>query len=627
MRNLGDIFHGFLFKHSEKRIAREIELPLENQSYARLYHLRMMNEEALRERAMFYRRALEKYDLYAIDEKQKKYVPVSVANVMGDGEKSIVDYIEFLYIMQHPRNVSLLLEVLPEGFLELLKKIVTKHFLYIGDGEKAFGKPCVLQKQRGWSYGYEVVPELDGIFFLRETWGKHRPGSGDYDQENYMFAQCEDCQMYLPLVFGEEMAMNPLENLPEKECLACFSGEDYIFTVLPMMESLYDGGNLAFNKNKLPVAQLKAAMKMLCLPEYFADGDKMASVFNATFVVNFYTLYCDNDYDNKLTQGQDKLKDLLQHVHEYQYHLFRLLLPHVPGTTKALIDSCTVCDLSENILAVLKESADKGWMPIEKVCLRTRCVKHGAEYAATLFNSFLFDKRVLHNDYTGKSIFLDDLFADITYPYIKAYLFMLAGFGFVEVAYEEHFEKKGRSYFDGLRYVRLTELGKYALGLADKYVVKEKEKVKCFELDDSNLIAKSVVSPNPYESVLAGMAEHVSKHMYKVTYESFLTGCQSKGDIVSRISLFREYICKEPPAIWEAFFAQVQERWQPMTEPKKKYTLYQIPQGNKELQRIILSDPVIRKCSVKAEGFLLLVETASLRKFKDALLKYGFTMK
>ena len=629
MRHLGDIFHGFLFKPSEKRIAREIELPLDGYGYVRLHRLQMMGEHAVEERAMLYREALRKYDLYAMGE-TKKYVPTCVAKVMGDGEKSTEDYIDFLYIMQYPRNASLLVEVLPEGFLPLLKKVVSNHNLYVGDAEKAYGKPCVFKVESSWRESYKLVPELAGIFFLRDEWGHHEPTSRAWQKENYVLVSCEDCEKYLPIIFREEMEMVPLPELPDLpkgETLRRFSGEDYILTVLPMMESLYDGGHLAIAKTKLSMTQLKFAAKMLALPEYFADGDKKVSIANATFMLNLYTLYCDNDYTEKLPEGQDRLKDLLKNINKYKSQLFRLLLPHISGTWKTLVDSCTVGSFSENILAVLKECADMGWMPIEKVCLHTRCVKPGAEYAATLFNTFEFGKRIMRNDYTATCVYLDDILPDLTYPYIKAYLFMLAGFGFVEVAYEDNPEKKGRSYFDGLRYVRLTDLGKYALGLTDKYVVKEKEEVKYFELDDSNLIAKSLVSPNPYETVLAGMAEHVSKRMYKVTYESFLTGCLSKSDIVSRIVLFRDYICKEPPAIWETFFAQVQERWQPMEEPKKKYTLYQIPQDNKELQRIIVSDPVIRKCSIRAEGFLLLVETASLKKFKDALLKYGFTMK
>lgn len=59
---------------------------------------------------------------------------------------------------------------------------------------------------------------------------------------------------------------------------------------------------------------------------------------------------------------------------------------------------------------------------------------------------------------------------------------------------------------------------------------------------------------------------------------------------------------------------------------KKKYIVMEIPTTNKELQRIILSDPVISKYSVKAEGYLLLVEANNRIKVADALKKYGYLL-
>ena len=52
----------------------------------------------------------------------------------------------------------------------------------------------------------------------------------------------------------------------------------------------------------------------------------------------------------------------------------------------------------------------------------------------------------------------------------------------------------------------------------------------------------------------------------------------------------------------------------------------EIPTNNKDLQRIILSDPIISKYSVKAEGYLLLVEVSNRIKVAAALKKYGYLL-
>ena len=114
--------------------------------------------------------------------------------------------------------------------------------------------------------------------------------------------------------------------------------------------------------------------------------------------------------------------------------------------------------------------------------------------------------------------------------------------------------------------------------------------------------------------------------MYKVTPESFLKDCNSKKDIENKIALFKDYICDAPPTNWKSFFKQMLERCNPMLKPKKKYLLLQLPAENKELQRIVLSDPKIRKYILKAEDYHILVEQDNYKKFCDILLKYGYLL-
>lgn len=129
----------------------------------------------------------------------------------------------------------------------------------------------------------------------------------------------------------------------------------------------------------------------------------------------------------------------------------------------------------------------------------------------------------------------------------------------MEIAYDEKTEEGDTCYYDALRYVRLTDLGKYVFGITKKYEHQAAQKKKYFELDDSNLIVKSLDANNPFLSILT--------------------------DIVM-----------------------------------------EIPTNNKDLLRIILSDPIISKYSVKAEGYLLLVEVSNRIKVAAALKKYGYLL-
>jgi len=163
------------------------------------------------------------------------------------------------------------------------------------------------------------------------------------------------------------------------------------------------------------------------------------------------------------------------------------------------------------------------------------------------------------------------------------------------------------------------------LGIKRKYERTKAADIQYSELDTERLIIKSLVDNNPYESLLGNMATAISKKMYKVSYESFLNGCEKLQDIESKIDFFKEYVSSQDlPDNWTQFFKDIKKRCKPMKAPKNKYTLLQIPADDKELQHIILSDPIIRKYTLKAEGFILLVDTNYKSRVVEALKKYGY---
>ena len=73
-------------------------------------------------------------------------------------------------------------------------------------------------------------------------------------------------------------------------------------------------------------------------------------------------------------------------------------------------------------------------------------------------------------------------------PFVKSYIFLLGIFGVFEIFYEKPFFKKGLylknnylSKYDGLKYIKLTNLGRYIFGYTDKYElpkIYEKQKYK-----------------------------------------------------------------------------------------------------------------------------------------------------
>ena len=219
----------------------------------------------------------------------------------------------------------------------------------------------------------------------------------------------------------------------------------------------------------------------------------------------------------------------------------------------------------------MKEFHKEGWLPIDKLLFHCRVSPKNTEsHFLLLYYSDLL-KANFCNEYDGKELFCDDTIQELIYPYLKAALFMMAAFGFVEIAYKEKPDEGATSYYDTLAYVRLTNLGLYALGIKRKYVRTKEADIHYFKLDTERLIIKSLVDNNPYESLLGNMATAISKKMYKVSYESFLNGCEKLQDINSKIDFFKEYISSQDlPDNWAKFFKDIKKRCKPMKAPKKK---------------------------------------------------------
>ena len=522
-----------LWDMSDKRPEKTIYVPegMENeQIISTLMH--GYDVSKLQEAAYDVRETFKKYKLVAQDKDGKKYEPAPITLMLSNKKKLKKDYAAYLAIMKHTNNFSLYYDEWSEPVKELFKQTSANHYILHTKATKILGEPSIIESKYFWD-DPKINNKLDNWYGTIEAKAPI-PKKNAYGCSNY-YLELADSSYYeqtLPSLFPELMNIEKCEELPDAEAYKTYSGENTIFTAVPIMSSLFDSGQLNLGRNKLPASELKKTSKLLNLPEFFTDDNKYFSNICASFVLNFYTIYCMDLYNNDMTETQDLLKDLFKNLDEMQEYLMPILLPHISGFRKNLFNYCS-CGYQINVLqSVLKDFHKEGWLPIDKLLFHCRMSPKNTERQFLLFYYADLFKANFCNEYDGKELFCDDTIQELTYPYLKAALFMMAAFGFVEIAYKEKPDEGATSYYDTLAYVRLTNLGLYAL--------------------------------------------------------------------------------------------DIKKRCKPMKAPKKKYSLLQIPTDDKELQHIILTDPTIRKYTLKAEGFILLVETSYKSKVVEALKKYGY---
>lgn len=569
----------------------------------------------------------KKYKLYTIDTKGRKVYPYEISKVFTSGKVLKKDWVTFYAVLSHPSNIFLFLNELSEKEITLLQNIAINHCMFVKDAKELTGK-TMTGERRGKSYWSKEVAPLPEYHMFLQIGRAFGPDSRYSYTRQYFFELRKNIRReLLQTIFMDYLKMETVDTLPQEDSMKIYNAEASIFLNYPILTSLFESKQLELGKGKVTATTIKNVEKACNLDEFFPKGEKECARLCAHLIANTYTLFAAAKGIHKQRKIEDNIKAFFEDMFGYMYYLLPAMLSHLKGFRRSNMCNNSYCaELCQIIQSVVSKYAKDGWLSITDLTIKIRTFNEYAEKFCMILPIENYDDMEIENTNTDKRIYYDEVINNITHPFIKAYLFLMAAYGVVEIAYDEKTEEGDTCYYDTLRYVRLTDLGKYVFGITKKYEHQAAQKKKYFELDDSNLIIKSLDANNPYLSILNNMSIAISKRMYKVTYESFLYGCTSLTDIINKEKLFRDYICKEPPANWDQFFKDIKTRCNPMNISKKKYIVMEIPTDNKELQRIILSDPIISKYSIKAEGYLLLVEVSNRIKVATALKKYGYLL-
>lgn len=272
------------------------------------------------------------------------------------------------------------------------------------------------------------------------------------------------------------------------------------------------------------------------------------------------------------------------------------------------------------------------WISIEQLLYLTRCYfKHQARFSILIHEptSYYNIGFKLRDKNADEPITYDEIITCVTHQSIKSVLLALASWGIIEIAYDPTTTANGLSYLtDALRYVRLTNLGKYVFGKAKFYQLPTTMVNTCkdFELNADRLLIK-VLNPNSKGSfALEKIATPITSQLYRTDFSVFLKECNTKDDIKKKIDLFKKYIANEPPQIWADFFNTMLERTNALKKVKTNYITRSIDAKDKELQDIIMHDPNIKQYILRAEGYVVLIEQAHLNDVNNILKTYGYTI-
>lgn len=567
----------------------------------------------------------------AINENNHKYVPDVIKLCATKKQCLKAELLNFASLFFNEDNFHLFLETLPDNVRAIWIAAADKIFLSEKEANELLGEECVIDTHRWHQVG--VCNTLgEGIFKITSS------ERFDYSDNNTYYLTFKSYWLRELTYRCSHQTLKDCQTavLPDK--LTVFNAEADLFQEIPILNNLRESGMLTLGRTHFFTAKLRKALDKARINN-FNLNEKSTKYYEETlrsyYLIITYLLTCERTYDHVINSASplQLIQLCVKYVFDHTSKFCKLFLPHITcidrdydyshRNTNRLMRSF------ERSLLTLKSSM---WVSIEQVLYQTRCFFDHKTYVSILIQeptSYYNIGFKLRDKNADEPIKYDEIITRVTYQSIKSVLLAMASWGIIEIAYDPTTTANGPSYLtDALRYVRLTNLGKYVLGEAKSYQLPATIVNTCkdFELNTDRLLIK-VLNPNSKGSfALEKIATPITSQLYRTDFSVFLKDCNTKDDIKKKIDLFKKYIANEPPQIWADFFNAMLERSNALKKVKTNYITRSIDAKDKELQDIIMHDPNIKQYILRAEGYVVLIEQAHLNDVNNILKTYGYTI-
>lgn len=567
----------------------------------------------------------------AINENNHNYVPDVIKLCATKKQCLKAELLNFASLFFNEDNFHLFLETLPDNVRAIWIAAADKIFLSEKEANELLGEECVIDTHRWHQVG--VCNTLgEGIFKITSS------ERFDYSDNNTYYLTFKSYWLRELTYRCSHHTLKDCQTavLPDK--LTVFNAETDLFQEIPILNNLRESGMLTLGRTHFFTAKLRKALDKARINN-FNLNEKSTKYYEETlrsyYLIITYLLTCERTYDHVINSASplQLIQLCVKYVFDHTSKFCKLFLPHITcidrdydyshRNTNRLMRSF------ERSLLTLKSSM---WVSIEQVLYQTRCFFDNKTYVSILIQeptSYYNIGFKLHDKNADEPIKYDEIITRVTYQSIKSVLLAMASWGIIEIAYDPTTTANGLSYLtDALRYVRLTNLGKYVLGEAKSYQLPATMVNTCkdFELNADRLLIK-VLNPNSKGNFALGkIATPITSQLYRTDFSVFLKECNTKDDIVKNINLFKKYIANEPPQIWAGFFNAMLERSNALKKVRTSYITRSIDAKDKELQDIIMHDPKLKQYILRAEGYVVLIEQAHLNDVNNILKTYGYTI-
>lgn len=456
------------------------------------------------------------------------------------------------------------------------------------------------------SYSKEVILTLDPTFrkilapnFLKPEEYERRTVPEDHQFEEDFAIQTYEGNMAADIAY-----LNGLESCGE---LLSNSGGITQARIASVAKKMRSPG---FEYEKCGINRL--AMLTLAFGKFVMECRCNRSKYEATSVADF-ARYLKNSFGSVISSSD-----------------FQIFFPEYKGFTKGFTDSNYAKDIIEIAINLLTSESGV-WVDMRNIEQRY-LFENGGRLTPKGFVPLFRNSRNRDSDsslrladekISSRSRLSVNDWEGWTVPFLVRCYFFMAACGLVDLIVDKN--AKPGDALNGMRYARLTDLGRYAIGTLRKYNVKAPAiQENVFEYDDRNSIITLLNPDSPFAGYLNQIGQRIGGNRFYISAASIIKNSDDKEDARRRIETFSKYICPNPEGHWLRMLNEAEQRLQIFQPNESRYYFYTLDDKVPGLIEFVANNKEIGLHSLKAEQNTILVEADFNDKFLSLLHKAGY---
>jgi len=403
-----------------------------------------------------------------------------------------------------------------------------------------------------------------------------------------------------------------------------YSNESGIFEFINGSKDMFKSNLIAFGKtNEKPLAKTLNLLKYSLNIQEFYNQKSLDLLATDMLTRSFYFYSKYNGFKRK---DIDTLEDFIANEMRAQNRFFisRLFLAHLK---KVRFDNyyTNEDELFEVASVLLANMVNNEWVSIENIVnflIYRRITINFEHYYRTSEYTFIADD--------GRDFQVEDLYEEIYLePLMKGLFFYLGALGLVELKYDDPKSKysitaKGKEYlsvWDGLKFVKLTELGLYMLDIKDDYKVKKIER-KAGEVKFDEF--KPIISTKDSLALakIEAFTEKYDTDRYILSYTKIFKDCKNKKMLDAKIDKFYSLFDTKLPKVFDDYFNEIKANANSLKRDLKLITIEL--KNNKKLLNLFMSNKKLQDMTIKASGYRVLVKKEDIPKLTKIVKDNGF---